>query len=118
MNDEIKEYLQAGRKNLIVIYVLYLCGIIVPLLPIIGVISAYLNKNSYDRIYQSHYIFLIRTFLFGLGGIVVSQIATIIFIGPLIYFAVLIWFIARIVIGFKYLIDNKEHPNPLTFLIR
>lgn len=118
MNNEVKEYLQPGRKNLIAVYILYLCGIIVPLLPIIGVASAYLNKNSYDRIYQSHYIFLIRTFFFGLGGIFVSMITTIIFIGPLIYFAVLIWFIARIVIGFKYLIDNKEHPNPLTFLIR
>ena len=118
MNDDIKEYLQPGRKNLIVIYILYLCGIIVPLLPIIGAISAYLNKNSFDKTYQSHYIFLLRTFCFGVGGIFLSMITTIIFIGPLIYFAVLIWFIARIVIGFRYLIDNREHPNPLTFLIR
>lgn len=41
MSDDIKEYLDPGKKNLILIYVLYLCGIIIPILPIIGVVFAF-----------------------------------------------------------------------------
>jgi len=35
MNDEIKRYLEPGKKNLILVYILYLGGIIIPILPVI-----------------------------------------------------------------------------------
>ena len=118
MNDEIKEYFSPGKKNLIAVYILYLCGVVAPVLPLIGVILAYINKDIKDRLLASHYTFLIRTFFMGLVGIIVSTITTIILIGPILYIMVIIWFVIRIVIGLKYLIDNIEYPNPLTFWIK
>lgn len=118
MNDEIKEYFAASKKNLIAIYMLYLCGVVAPVLPLIGVILAYINKDIKDKILASHYTFVIRTFCIGLVGMIISIVTTIILIGPILYVMIVIWFVIRIVIGFKYLVENIEYPNPLTFWIK
>lgn len=118
MNDEIKEYIKTGKKNLILIYVLYLCGIVAPIFPLVGVVMAYINRAAADQFLASHYIFVFRTFLLGCLGVFVSIITTLIFIGPVIYALVLIWFILRTAIGLKYIADNREHPNPTTFWIK
>ena len=56
MNDEIKRYLEPGKKNLILVYILYLGGIIIPILPLIGVVFAFANMNHEDKRWRSHYI--------------------------------------------------------------
>ena len=118
MDKEIKQYIQAGKKNLTMLYILYLCGIVAPLLPVIGAIFAYLNKDIKDKMLASHYIFIFRTFYIGFIGIIISFITTIIFIGPLLYICVVIWFILRIAFGFKYLLNDMPHPNYMTFWIK
>jgi len=64
MKDTINEYLKAGKKNLLLIYVLFLIGLIIPLLLIIGGILAFTKKNTENKIWQGHYIFAFRTFIF------------------------------------------------------
>ena len=49
MDKEIKKYINAGKTNLIVIYILFLCGVVAPLLPIIGAVFAYINKDIKDK---------------------------------------------------------------------
>jgi uncharacterized membrane protein len=118
MNDEIKQYLHAGKKNLIAIYILFLCGMVIPVLPVIGVIIAYINKDVKDTFLSSHYIFIIRTFCIAFIGLLVSMITMFIFIGPVLYFIVWAWSVARIVTGLKYLSDNTGHTNPMTYWIK
>ncbi|WP_341756430.1 MULTISPECIES: hypothetical protein [unclassified Candidatus Tisiphia] len=118
MDKEIKKYIKAGRTNLIVIYILFLCGIVAPLLPIIGTIFSYINKDVKNKYLASHYIFIWRTFWMGFVGIMISMITTIILIGPVLYLCLLVWFILRIAIGFKYLLNSIEHPNYMTYWIK
>ncbi len=118
MDHEIKKYINAGKINLIAIYILFLCGVVAPLLPIIGVVFAYLNKDIENRFFASHYAFILRTFFIGFIGIIISMITTIILIGPILYICLFVWCVLRIAIGFKYLLNDKEHPNYKTYWIK
>ena len=118
MSNEIKHYLEPGKKNLILIYVLYLCGIIIPILPIIGAVFAFANKADNNKLYRSHYIFAFRSFCFGIIGSFVALITTFIFIGPILYMLILVWFVVRSIVALQYLLEEEAHPNPLTFWIK
>jgi uncharacterized membrane protein len=118
MDKQIKEYTKAGKKNLIILYILYLCGVVAPLLPAIGVIFAYINKEAQNNFLSSHYIFLFRTFCLGFLGFIIAKITMLVFIGLLVYFALAIWFILRVAIGFKYLLNDQHYPNPMTYWIK
>ena len=118
MNDEIKQYLEPGKKNLILIYVLYLCGIIVPILPIIGAVFAFANKADNNELYRTHYVFAFRSFCFGIAGAFIALITTFIFIGPILYMLIFIWFVVRSIVALQYLLEGAAHPNPLTFWIK
>jgi uncharacterized membrane protein len=118
MIDEIKDYLKPGRKNLILIYVLYLCGIIVPILPIIGAVLAFANKADNNKLYRTHYIFAFRSFCFVVAGSFIAWITTFTFIGPILYMLIFIWFVVRSIVALQYLLEEEAHPNPLTFWIK
>ncbi len=127
MNDDLKQYLLAGKKNLVLIYILYLCGFVAPIFPLIGAVMAYLHKDCSDYFCRSHYIFTLRTFVISLGAFILSFIITLVFISlipvlafiaPVSYFLLTGWFILRVAVGFKYLVEDKAHPNPKTWLIR
>ncbi len=118
MSDEIKQYLEPGKKNLILVYALYLIGMIVPILPIVGAVFAYANQVSQNNFLKTHYIFAVRTFLFGIIGFIISLFTMIIFIGPFIYLVVLVWFVVRSIIALQYVIQDAPHPNPTTFWIK
>ncbi len=118
MDKQLKEYTESGKKNLIVVYILYLCGIVAPILPLIGVFFAYLNKDKGNNFATSHYIFLFRTFclVFSDGSCVL--IFTFIVIGVVLYFILAVWYILRVAIGFKYMIEDQAYPNPMTYWIK
>lgn len=118
MSEEIKQYLDPGKKNLILIYILYLCGIIVPILPIVGAVFAFANKTNSSKLYRSHYIFAFRSFCFGILGAFVAMITTLIFIGPILNMLIFVWFVVRSIVALQYLLEEQPHPNPLTFWIK
>jgi uncharacterized membrane protein len=118
MSEGIKEYLDPGKKNLILIYILYLCGIIAPLLSIVGAVFAFANQNYKNKIWQTHYVFAFRTFIFGLIGFFISIISTLILIGPLIYILVFVWFVVRSIFAIQYLLEDAPHPDPKTFWLK
>ena len=118
MSDDIKEYLDPGKKNLILIYVLYLCGIIIPILPIVGAVFAFANHGHKKELWKSHYVFAFRTFYLGIAGAFVAMLTTFIFIGPILYILIFVWFVVRSIVAMQYLLEENPHPNPLTFWIK
>ncbi len=129
MSESIKEYLGPGKKNLILIYILYLGGIILPLLPIIGAVFAFINQNhkiDKTELLKSHYKFAFRTFILGLlMGAFATFIAFItfftpilLFFMPILYISIFVWFVVRSIVAIKYLLEETPHPNPLTFWIK
>lgn len=121
MNNDILEYLQTSKKNITLIYIFYFCGILylwgvtIPIFPIIGVILAHINKEGSSGLLLTHYDFLIRTFWYSILVLIGAKILPI--FGMIVYIAFLIWYTCRNVIGFRYLLHDRSHPNPLTLWI-
>mgnify|MGYP001029476372 FL=1 len=113
-----------------VIYALYLVGVANGLTVLLGLILAYVSKDTAGPVMRSHYDFLIRTFWMGLGwcvlgGLMVGfgAILSIILIGIppflaglLILSLVGVWFIVRCVLGLVYLSRGEAYPRPRTWL--
>jgi len=100
-----------------IIYILYLVGIVMPILTVIGLVMAYVNRESTDDWLESHFQFQIRTFWIGLMFSMISGLLTFIFIGYFFLLVTALWFIIRCVKGLKYLDQQQAHPNAVTWMI-
>ena len=114
-----------------VVYGLYLLGFTNGLTFLIGLIVAYVNRDSAGPINESHFTFAIRTFwlsiawfliggaliLFGIPMLIVLVGLPMIVAGALILGAVGLWFVARCVMGIYYLARGEAYPRPRAWLI-
>jgi uncharacterized membrane protein len=100
-----------------IIYILYLVGLVMPLLTIIGLVMAYINIEDSEEWLQTHYRFQIRTFWLGLLFSAVSSLLTVIFIGYFLLIVTVIWFVIRCIKGLKFLDQQQAHPNAVTWMI-
>lgn len=107
---------RASGGNAKVVYILYLGGILIGLLALIGVIIAYVSRNDSGGWVNDHYRFQIRTFWIGLLYMVVSGAATVIVIGWVLFLATLVWWIVRCVKGLQCVSRSEPYPNPGTWL--
>jgi uncharacterized membrane protein len=135
MKDTINEYLKAGKKNILLIYVLFLIGLIIPALLVIGGILAFIKKNTENTIWQGHYIFAFRTFIFpfitficitllylgvhsfilmaflGGGVMALEALPGLESMYTNICIAIRIWIFVRIIVAIKLILANKQHPK-------
>lgn len=118
MDQRIIDYTTSGKKNLVLVYSLYLGALLSLLFPFIGAVFVYLNQDKADGWCTSHYLFLLRSAVLGLIGYGLYCITALIVIGGLLYFLLAIWFVLRLVIGLKYCLNHQPHPNPKTVWIR
>ncbi|ALH94097.1 DUF4870 family protein [Acinetobacter equi] len=101
-NENLKQY------NLIT-YILYLVGFLVGVTGLIAIIMNYVKRDEMRGTWlESHVNWQIKTFWWCLLGYIVGAILTIVLIGYLILFLVLVWQIYRLVVGINALIDNRE----------
>ena len=107
-------WLEPGQTNAQVIYILYL---VVGVTMIVGVVLAYINRGKTGGFVESHYTFLIRTFWIGLLYGLISVVLFFVFIGVLLMFVVLVWFIARCVLGLQALQRGEAVKNPESWLL-
>ncbi len=99
-----------------IIYILYLVNIVIPLLAIIGLIMAYINRDESADWLRSHYDFQIRTFWISIVYSSLSLVLSFIFIGYLLFLATFIWYVVRCAKGLKYLDKGLAYPEPKTWL--
>lgn len=100
-----------------VIYILYLVGILLPVMTIIGVIVAYVFRGDASANMQSHYTFQIRTFWISLLLQIIGWLTLVIGIGWLVLLVWFIWLIVRCVKGLRIVSKNLPYPNPTTWLL-
>jgi uncharacterized membrane protein len=114
-----------------VVYGLYLLGCTNGLTILVGLIVAYVNRDTAGPINESHYTFAIRTFWLGiiwfligaaiLGiGIPLSVVLIgipLLVLGGTIMGAVGLWFVVRCVLGIYYLVRGEAYPRPRAWLI-
>lgn len=100
-----------------VIYILYLVGILLPVMSIIGVVVAYVFRGEASSNMQSHYTFQIRTFWISLLLQLTVVLTWVMGIGWLILLIWLIWLLVRCIKGLRIVSKNLPYPNPKTWLI-
>ncbi len=122
-NSEPDEIVQAenglftpDRKMAAMIYILYLGSLVIAVTGIVGVVIAYVYRGEASEIVQTHYRFQIRTFWMGFLFGVIGLLLTVVVLGILVWLFLLIWLVARCVIGLKYLNEGKPVPNPGSWL--
>ena len=107
---------RASGGNTKIVYILYLGGILIGLLALIGVIIAYVSRNDSGGWVNDHYRFQIRTFWIGLLYMGISGAATVIVIGWVLFLATLVWWIVRCVKGLQCVSRSEPCPNIETWL--
>lgn len=100
-----------------VIYILYLVGVLLPVMTIIGVIVAYVFRGDASATMQSHYTFLIRTFWISLVLQIIGWLTLVFGIGWLVLLVWLIWLIVRCIKGLRVVSKNLPYPNPKAWLL-
>lgn len=110
-------WLEPGATNALVIYILYLAGLIIGVSGIVGIVLAYVNRGKAGGFVESHYTFLIRTFWIGLLYALISVVLMMLVVGFLLMFVVAVWFIARCVLGLQALQRGEPVRNPQSWLL-
>jgi uncharacterized membrane protein len=116
--DIISVYLHPGRENVMLIYILYLIGLVpafgaVPL--IVGFVMALLNRSSDDGVWASHYEYQFRQAAIGLLFIVVSAILVVVVIGVAGIILTAVWWIVRSVKGLQAASRNEAIADPKSY---
>lgn len=111
------QWLEPGKTNVQVVYFLYIAGMFIPILPLVGLIIAYINRGKAGGWVDTHYTYLIRTFWIGLLYTFVAAILMLLLIGFLVIVAVAIWIIVRCVIGLQAAGRGEPIKNPESWLI-
>lgn len=114
---ETDRWLEPGKTNIQVIYILYLVSLLVGITAIVGVVIAYMNRDKAGGWVETHYTWAIRTFWIGLLYSLISGVLMIIGIGFLLFFAVAIWAIIRVVKGLQKAAREEAIDDPETWLI-
>ncbi|MBU4529148.1 MAG: hypothetical protein KUA43_17880 [Hoeflea sp.] len=110
-------WLEPGKTNLVVIYILYLASFFIGITGIVGIVLAHLNQGKSEPWLESHYTWVIRTFWIGVAGALVSAVLFVVLIGFLTIFLVAIWIIIRTVIGLQKLTRDEPIDNPQSWLL-
>lgn len=108
---------RAPAKTANLIYILYLVGLLIPVIPfIVGVVLAYMYRRDMTEWLESHSTYQIRTFWIALLFGIVALILTIAFIGWLLYVALVVWLIVRCVKGLQAVARREPIPDPQTWM--
>ncbi len=100
----------------LVVYLLYLAGLVMPAASLVGVVVAYINRDAQNALEFSHFTFQIGTFWKALLGAFVGAILALVVVGWFVLFALYIWWIIRCVKGLKWLNQGAEVPHPSSWL--
>lgn len=116
MNELLKKPGLPSDKVVMIIYLLYLAGLVIPITHVIGVVMAYLYRNEAPSWLQSHFAYQIRTFWIALASVLVGALLLKVKIGALLLLLLLVWLIIRCIKGLKLLDQQSAHPNPQGWL--
>ena len=93
------------------VYILQAASLFVGVTAIVGIVINYLKRDdTRGTLYESHFLWQMRTFWWGLLGLVLGYLTVFLLVGFLILFAVYVWLIYRVVKGFLNLNDGKPMP--------
>ncbi|MEX0957414.1 MAG: DUF4870 domain-containing protein [Rhizobiaceae bacterium] len=114
---ETDRWLEPGKTNVQVIYILYLAGFVIGITPLVGLVLAYVNRGKSAPWIETHYTWAIRTFWIGLLYALVSALLMFVLIGFLMLLATAVWFILRMIFGLQALSRDEPMKNPESWVL-
>ncbi len=100
------------KNTVLIVYILQALSLVVPLTSVAGVIVNYLKRDAVAGTWlESHVRWQIKTFWYTLLGSLIGLVLVIIGIGVLIWLAMVVWFIYRVIKGWLAYGEGKELPD-------
>lgn len=105
-----------GPGNVQIIYVLYLVGFVVAITSLVAVVMAYISRGKGEAWLDTHYTYQIRTFWIGLLYGLIGAVLAVVFVGFLVWLAVVIWVVVRCIKGLQAASRREAIPDPNTWM--
>jgi uncharacterized membrane protein len=112
LDPDMNRILGPNPSNANLIYILYLCALLVGVTMLIGLILAYMNRAKAPDWLQTHYTFLIRTFWIGGLYFAICFVTSFILVGLLLFLVLFAWFIVRLLRGMQALGQREAINDP------
>jgi uncharacterized membrane protein len=116
-SGETAGWIEPGRQNAQLVYILYLLSLAIGLTGLVGLVFAYMNRGNSEAWVDTHYTYAIRTFWIGLLYSLICLALAIVGIGFLLMFAALVWFVIRCIKGLQAITRSEPIDNPETWLV-
>jgi uncharacterized membrane protein len=101
-----------ARQTALIIYILMLVPFVVPVTHVVGLVMAYVSRDTAPDWLRSHYTFLIRTFWIGLLYMAGACVLCVVLVGFVLVPAVVVWYIVRCALGLSRLMRSEPYPTP------
>ena len=103
------------RQTALIIYILMLVPIVIPITHVVGLVMAYVSRDTAPDWLKTHYSFQIRTFWIGMLYMLGAVISCVVLVGFLLVPAVIVWYIVRCALGLSRLMREEAYPTPLSW---
>ncbi|MFN7012396.1 MAG: DUF4870 family protein [Allorhizobium sp.] len=110
-------WLEPGKLNVQLIYVLYLLGFLIGISSLVGIVFAHLNRGKAGGWVETHYTYALRTFWIGLLYGLVSVILSLAVVGVLLAVATIVWVVVRCIIGLQKASAGEAIAKPETWWV-
>ncbi len=105
------EELASLRQLTLVVYILYALAWVTGLTAIVAIVINYVKREeAAGTLYESHFRWQIRTFWWSLVWSILGAITLLVGVGFLIFAALFVWVVYRLVKGLLYWHDRKPLP--------
>ncbi len=115
--SDAANWLEPGRQNVQLVYILYLVSLAIGLTLLVGLVFAYMNRDRADPWLQTHYTYAIRTFWIGLLYGFICFVLIWVLVGFVLALVVLVWFVIRCVRGLQAVTQEQPIADPQTWLV-
>lgn len=106
------------RQMALVVYILFLVApFAFHVTGIVGLVLAYVNRDTAPEWLKSHYTFQIHTFWLSLLYGVIAGLMLFLLIGFVLIPVVIIWYIVRCALGLARLMRAEAYPTPRGWIV-
>ena len=108
-NNDVKLQTDPDKKLAQIVYILQIAGLLIGVTFIFGVIFNYLKINQVkDTWVESHFIWQIKTFWYGLGILILGILTLSIAVGSVLLVFDAFWVTYRVIYGWSQLSTGKQ----------
>jgi uncharacterized membrane protein len=101
-----------SKNQLVLVYLVFALGVLFPVLAVAAAVLAYVQRGKASDWLPSHYAYLIRTFWWGFGVMMVSALLLLfkLSLGVYLVVGIKVWIAYRLIVGGLHLHRGQAIP--------